>query len=194
MTITTGHRRTARAAFLDRDGVINREKNYLHRVVDFEFLPGAVAAMHRLQEAGYLLIVVTNQSGLARGLFTDSDYAEITDYMRTSLARAGIELGGVYHCPHLPDATVAAYRVDCDCRKPRPGMLRRAIAEFGIDPGLSVLFGDKGSDVAAGRAAGVGQCWLVRSGHRLSSADESQADGVDDDLASAVAQLLDKSA
>jgi len=191
MTALPGQRPAVRAAFLDRDGVINWEKNYLHRVEDFEFLPGAVAAMRRLQDAGYLLVVVTNQSGLARGLFTEADYAAVTQHMKAGLARAGVELAGVYRCPHLPDASVAAYRVDCNCRKPRPGMLQRAAAELGIEPRISILFGDKSSDVAAGRAAGVGQCWLVRSGHRLSALEESQADGIGDDLASAVVQLLD---
>lgn len=194
MIAATGHRPAARAAFLDRDGVINREKNYLHRVAEFEFLPGAVAAMRRLQDAGYLLVVITNQSGLARGLFTEADYGAVTDHMRAQLALAGIALAGVYHCPHLPDAKVAAFRADCDCRKPRPGMLQRAAVDLGIDPGLSILFGDKGSDVAAGRAAGVGKCWLVRSGHQLSAQDESRADGIGNDLASAVAQLLDEGA
>jgi len=114
------------AVFLDRDGVINVDHGYTHRVADLQFVPGSVAAMQRLQGAGWRLVVVTNQSGIARGLFTEDDYTRFTARLRSELQSAGVGLDAVLHCPHLPDATVAAYRQLCDCRKPAPGMLLRA--------------------------------------------------------------------
>jgi D-glycero-D-manno-heptose 1,7-bisphosphate phosphatase len=109
--------------------------------------------------------------------------------MTSELARVGVVLDAVLHCPHLPDAVVAASRVDCDCRKPAPGMLLQAARALSLDLPASVMVGDKGSDLLAGRAAGVGCCVLVRSGHALSPADLALADAVHDDLASWVATL-----
>lgn len=174
-----------RAVFLDRDGVINVEREYLHRVEDFEFLPRAVAALQKLQTAGWRLVVVTNQSGIARGHYSEADYERLAAHMRALLARDGVHLDAVLHCPHLPDlpeATVAAYRRFCECRKPAPGLLLQAASALRLDLAASVMIGDKDSDVAAGRAAGVGRCWLVRSGHALSAEDERAADAVHADL------------
>lgn len=175
--------------FLDRDGVVNTEVDYLHRIADFEFVPGTVAALAALQAAGWALVVVTNQSGIARGRYGDDDYQRLTAHMKRELALAGVRLDAVLHCPHLPDAAVAAYRADCDCRKPAPGLLLRAARELALDLPASVMVGDKRSDIEAGRAAGVGRCVLVRSGHALSPDDEALADEVHDDLAHWVATL-----
>jgi D-glycero-D-manno-heptose 1,7-bisphosphate phosphatase len=172
-----------KAAFIDRDGVISRDGGFLHRVEDFEFLPRAVQGLQRLQAAGYLLVVITNQSGIARGLYTEEDYLRLTAHMRELLLAAGVELSAVEHCPHLPDARIARYRMVCDCRKPLPGMLTRAAAELTIDMAASILVGDRASDIQAGRAAGVGRCWLVRSGAALSQSDIDLADAVFADLA-----------
>jgi D-glycero-D-manno-heptose 1,7-bisphosphate phosphatase len=150
-----------RAAFLDRDGVINADHGYVHRADQFELLPGVADALRRLSHAGVLLIVITNQSGIARGLFTESQYDALTRHMCSRLADEGVQLHAVYHCPHLPDAAVPLYRQQCNCRKPGPGMILRAIAEHGIDPSRSLLVGDKPSDIQAGRAAGVAWCGLV---------------------------------
>ena len=179
-----------KAAFIDRDGVINEERAFVYRTEDFVFIPGAVAALRELQAAGYLLVVITNQSGIARGLYAEEDYLRLTAYMREQLAAAGVSLAAVYHCPHLSDATVARYRVECDCRKPLPGMLTRAMAELNIDARESILIGDRGSDLAAGRAAGVGRCFLVRSGNALGPQDIAAADGVYDDIKACVKQVL----
>jgi D-glycero-D-manno-heptose 1,7-bisphosphate phosphatase len=181
---------TRRAAFVDRDGVIIEERGYAYRADDLALLPGAAGALRELQSAGFLLVVVTNQSGIARGLYTEADYQAFTAHMRAKLAALGVRLDAVEHCPHLPDAAVERYREDCDCRKPQPGMLRRAIAALAIDPGGSVLIGDRATDIAAGRAAGVGRCLLVRSGQALAARDEALADGVYDDLAACVAAVL----
>jgi D-glycero-D-manno-heptose 1,7-bisphosphate phosphatase len=177
------------AAFIDRDGVINVEVGFLHRIEQFAFLPGAVEALQRMQAAGYLLVVITNQSGIARGLYTEDDYQRLTSHLRARLADAGVRLDAIEHCPHLPDAPLASYRMACDCRKPLPGMLRRAATALHIDLPRSILVGDRGSDIQAGRAAGVGRCWLVRSGAPLSAPDLELADGVFDDLAACAAGL-----
>lgn len=155
-----------KAAFLDRDGVINRDAGYVHLIEDFEFLPGAIDGLRRLYEAGYALVIVTNQSGIARGLYDLADFDRLTAYLLAELALSGIIVTDVYHCPHLRDAAIEAYRVDCCCRKPQPGMLLRAIAEHVIDPSASVMIGDKPSDIAAGLAAGVGRCFLITNGQR----------------------------
>jgi len=171
-----------KAAFIDRDGVLNEERAFVHRAEDFVFLPGAVEALRLLQGAGFSLVVITNQSGIARGLYPEADYLALTGHMRAQLAAAGISLDAVEHCPHLPDAPVERYRADCDCRKPKPGMLRRAIQALDIAPGDSFLVGDRLSDVEAGRAAGMGRCFLVRSGYTLPDEAVAAADGVYDDL------------
>lgn len=155
-----------RALFLDRDGVLVRDHGYVHRVEDLCLLPGVVAGLRRFQQAGYLLVVVTNQSGIARGLFSENDYARFTAALQQELAASDVKLDAVFHCPHLPTATVPSYALDCDCRKPRPGMLLRAIREFAVDPSLSLMVGDRESDLQAGRAAGVGHTFLISADER----------------------------
>ena len=114
-----------------------------------------------LQGAGYLLVVITNQSGIARGLYAEAEYLALTAQMRAQLQGAGVRLDAVQYCPHLADAPVERYRLDCDCRKPKPGMLTQAIRALDIDPQASFIVGDRLSDVDAGRAAGLGRCFLV---------------------------------
>ncbi len=179
-----------RAAFLDRDGVVNREVGYLHRWEDFEFLPGVIDAMRRLHAAGHALVIVTNQSGIARGYYTEADYQRLTGKLRAALAEAGCPAAGIYHCPHHPAGAVAEWAVDCDCRKPRPGLLLQAARELDLSLADSFIVGDKRADAEAGRAAGVGQVFLVRSGHALEPGAEAAADGVFDDLAGCVDALL----
>jgi D-glycero-D-manno-heptose 1,7-bisphosphate phosphatase len=171
-----------KAAFIDRDGVLNEERAFVHRTEDFVFLPGAIEALKLLKGGGYRLVVITNQSGIARGLYSEADYLALTEHMRAQLAAAGVALDAVEYCPHLVDAPVERYRVDCDCRKPKPGMLRRASQALDIDPGASFLVGDRLSDIEAGRAAGVGRCLLVRTGCALPDEAVARADAVYDDL------------
>jgi D-glycero-D-manno-heptose 1,7-bisphosphate phosphatase len=144
------------AAFLDRDGVINEDRGYVSAWRDFAFLPGAVEAISRLQDAGYLPVIVTNQSGIARGYFSEADYRALTERMCAALADAGVTIGKVYHCPHAPGR-----RPPCTCRKPRAGMIERAIAELGIDRAASFMVGDKLGDITAGRAAELGATFRV---------------------------------
>ena len=178
------------AAFIDRDGVLNEERAFVHRIEDFAFVPGAIEALRALRTAGYLLVVITNQSGIARGLYSEADYLALTGHMREALQGAGVTLDAVEHCPHLADAPVERYRVDCDCRKPKPGMLTRAIRALDIDAPASFIVGDRLSDVDAGRAAGIGRRFLVRTGHPLSEEAMAAADAVYDDLLACVKSVL----
>lgn len=144
-----------KAAFLDRDGVINVDHGYVHTKEDFEWIPGVKEAARMLHEAGYLLIVVTNQSGIARGMFTEEEFLELDSYMREEFAKAGAPVARTYYCPHHPQGIVPKYSITCNCRKPAPGLFLKAIKEFDIDPAQSVAFGDSLRDLAAAQAAGV---------------------------------------
>ena len=178
-----------RAAFIDRDGVINEERDYVCRIEDFRLLPGVIEGLAQLREAGYVLVVVTNQSGIGRGLYTETDYKHLTQHMQQQLAVHGVELDAVYHCPHHPTAGIGEYRRACTCRKPQPGMLMSAARELGLSLPDSVLIGDKASDIEAGRGAGVGYCVLVESGHALSAVEQASADACVADLQSAARWL-----
>lgn len=137
-----------KAVFLDRDGTINVEKNYLYRIEDFEFLPGALEGLRRFKEAGYLLIIVTNQSGIGRGYYTEKQYKELETWMCDQLKKYGAAIDGIYYCPHLPDAKVEQYRKECNCRKPKKGMFEAAIREYDIDVSESIAIGDNPRDLA----------------------------------------------
>ncbi|MEF9997192.1 MAG: D-glycero-beta-D-manno-heptose 1,7-bisphosphate 7-phosphatase [Burkholderiaceae bacterium] len=144
-----------RAAFLDRDGVINIDHAYVYQREAFDFVPGVLTAARALHEAGFVLVVVTNQSGIGRGRYHEADFQSLTDWMRAEFSAAGAPLAGVYFCPHHPNAASGAYRRDCDCRKPAPGMLLAAAHDLSLDLAGSVMFGDKPSDLEAAAAAGV---------------------------------------
>lgn len=141
-----------KALFLDRDGTINVEKNYVYRIEDFEFIPGVLNLIRGYYNSGYLIFVITNQAGIVRGFYTENDYNILTEWMKEEFIRNGIEITKVYHCPHHPD-----YTGTCRCRKPNPGMILQAIHEFNIDSVNSVLIGDKKSDILAGENAGIGK-------------------------------------
>lgn len=179
-----------KAAFLDRDGVINQDKAYVHRWEDFEFVPGAIEGMRRLQEAGYVLVIVTNQSGLARGYYTEAQYQTLTAALRKHLSSQGVQLAGIFHCPHHPKGSVPELAIDCDCRKPTPGMLLHAARVLGLSLSDSLLVGDKASDIEAARAAGVGRAYLVQSDNPESGATPTDADGYFASLLDCATQLF----
>ena len=154
------------AAFLDRDGVINVDRGYVFRRGDFEFVPGVLEGARRLSELGYALVVVTNQSGIGRGLYTEDDFHGLTRWMAESFAAAGAPIAGVYFCPHHPTEASGAFRRDCECRKPAPGMLTRAAQELALDLPASVMFGDRASDLQAAAAAGVARRILLATDGR----------------------------
>lgn len=151
-----------RAAFLDRDGVINVDHGYVSSWDQFEFLPGVPAALRQLQCAGYALVVVSNQSGIGRGLYSESDLATLNRHLDEHLSTDhGVDIAGFYHCPHHPTEALADWRRVCRCRKPAPGMIEQACAQLRINPSHSLMVGDKASDIEAGRAAGVGRLFRV---------------------------------
>lgn len=178
------------AAFLDRDGVINLDRAYVSRWEDFEFVPGAIDAMRRLKKAGYALVVVTNQSGIARGYYSEAQYQALTAAMKQALADAGAAVDAVYHCPHHPKGQLAELAIDCDCRKPAPGMILRAAKDLNLSLADSILVGDKPSDIEAARAAGVGRAYIVQSDNAESTTGLAGADAAHADLQSCVAALL----
>jgi len=150
------------AVFLDRDGVINVDHGYVSTWEQFEFLPGVPEALRELQDAGYLLIVVSNQSGIGRGYYSEADVASLNQAIAQHLeSTVGVTLSGFYHCPHHPTEAEGEFRRQCDCRKPAPGMIRQAVLDHGIDVKTSLLVGDKDSDIEAGRAAGVAGLFKV---------------------------------
>ena len=137
-----------KAVFLDRDGTINVEKNYLYKIEDFEFIDGVLEALKKLSDAGFLLIIITNQSGIARGYYTEKDYEILNSWLLETLAKNGINIAASYFCPHLPDATVEKYRTICTCRKPNTGLFEQAVKDFNIDLSKSFAIGDKIRDLA----------------------------------------------
>ena len=150
------------AVFLDRDGVINVDHGYVSTWERFEFLPGVPDALRALQDAGYLLIVVSNQSGIGRGYYCEADVESLNQAIAQHLgSTVGVTLSEFYHCPHHPTEAEGEFRRQCDCRKPAPGMIRQAVLDHGIDLKTSLLVGDKDSDIEAGRAAGVARLFKV---------------------------------
>ena len=144
-----------KALFLDRDGVINVEKNYVHRVEEFEFVDGIFDLCTLAQRLGFRLFVITNQAGIGRGYYSVADYERLTDWMLQQFCNHGVCIDRVYYCPCHPTAGIGKYRKDCFDRKPNPGMILKAQQAFGLDLSQSVLVGDKDSDLEAGRAAGI---------------------------------------
>jgi D-glycero-D-manno-heptose 1,7-bisphosphate phosphatase len=143
------------ALFLDRDGVLNEDRDYVHRAEDFAWVPGARETVALANRLGFWVFVVTNQSGVARGFYDEAAVAALHAHVAAELAAAGARIDAFRHCPHHPDAAVTAYRRACDCRKPKPGMLLDLMRAFPVDRARSLLVGDRASDVEAAAAAGV---------------------------------------
>jgi len=175
-----------RAVFLDRDGTINREVEYLHREEEFEWIPGAPEAIARLNRAGFLVIVVTNQAGVAHGLYTEDDVDSLHRFITSELEKAGARIDAYYYCPHHPDAAIETYRQNSSRRKPAPGMLLEAAEEYAIDLAGSFLVGDKLIDVEAALAVGATPV-LVETGY----GSEARAAGLAPVVVANVTQAVD---
>lgn len=143
------------AAFLDRDGVVNADKGYVHLVEDFEWMPGVLDAISYLNERGFIVAVVTNQSGIGRGLYGEAEFMFLTLWMLREAEKLGARIDVVYYCPHHPDSVDPEYHAVCPARKPGPGMLVRADEEFAIDKSRSFLLGNRDSDIGAADAFGI---------------------------------------
>jgi D-glycero-D-manno-heptose 1,7-bisphosphate phosphatase len=139
-----------KALFIDRDGVINKDFVHVYEISRFEFTKGIFDLCRRYSESGYMIFVITNQAGIAKGYYTENDFQLLTEWMTGEFEQRGIRIAKVYHCPHHPDFTGP-----CSCRKPEPGMIVSAIEDFGLDISQCVLIGDKESDLEAGRRAGI---------------------------------------
>ena len=155
-----------KAIFLDRDGVINIDVNYLYRINDFEFIEGIFEACHHFQNLGYSIIIVTNQSGIARDLYKDEDFQVLTNWMIKEFKKNNITILDIYYCPHGPESK-------CNCRKPKPGMLIEAKIKHNINMKNSWMIGDKEIDIKAANGAGIKNTILVRSGHKINEASSN---------------------
>ena len=153
-----------KAVILDRDGTINVEKDYLYKIEDFVFEKGVIEGLKLLQEMGYIFVVVTNQSGIARGYYTEEDVEILNAHIQEILNDKGIKIEKFYYCPHHPEKGIGKYKVQCKCRKPQTGMLDQAVEEFDIDRKASFMVGDNISDIEAGINAGMTPI-LVTTGH-----------------------------
>ena len=152
--------------FLDRDGVINKEINYLHKIDDFEFIDGVFETCQYLISLDYQIIVITNQSGISRGYYTEKDFQIITEWMIAEFQKNDIIILDIFHCPHLPNS-------NCNCRKPKPGMLLDAKYKHNIDMQNSWLIGDKEIDIIAANSSGITNTILVKSGHKINEFDSN---------------------
>lgn len=168
----------AEALFLDRDGVINVEKNYVYRIEDFEFMPGIFELCATASVLGLRLVVITNQAGIGRGYYGEEEFLRLSRWMLERFMDRGIAIDRVYHCPYHPTAGIGEYRRESFDRKPNPGMILRAARELNLDLSCSALIGDKDSDIEAGRAAGVRH--LLKLAH---DGDTVPAGGTEDELA-----------
>lgn len=168
-----------KALFLDRDGVINVDRNYVHRIEDFEFLPGIFELCAAAVERGYLIVVITNQAGIGRGLYTEADFQQLTAWMVDAFLQRGIDIARVYHCPYHPTAGIGKFRRESFDRKPNPGMLLKARDDLNLDLAGSLFIGDKDSDMAAGLAAGVGHLVKLVPGAPVRLSDEGPVTAVD---------------
>jgi len=190
---------TRPAVFLDRDGTINEQMGYINHLDRFVLLPGVGLAISRLNRAGLPVVVISNQSGVARGYFPEELVRLVNRKMVELLSQEGAELDGIYYCPHHPRAEIEAYRRDCHCRKPKPGLLLQAAADLHLDLGRSFVIGDRAEDLETARAVGA-KAVLVLTGYGRGELEyvlpgrSVQPDFIAESLAEAVDRLLTETA
>ena len=155
-----------KAAFLDRDGVINYDNGYVHKLKDFTFCEGIFEGLKTLLELNFILIIVTNQSGIARGIFTEKEYKKITDFMLEIFNNHGIKITKIYNCPHHPLFSNKDFS-DCNCRKPKPGLFLQASKEYNIEMDKSIAIGDSERDLLAAKNAGINKRYLITKNNNL---------------------------
>lgn len=181
-----------RAVFLDRDGVITQEPpHYAHRVEDLEFISRSPEAIRLLNKNNFMVIVVSNQSGIARGYYQEEDTIAFNQAMEKRLSDIGAHIDAIYYCPHHPEAKIEKYRIDCDCRKPNNGMLKKAKRNMNVDLKQSFVVGDRWSDIEAGRSVNC-KTILVKTGHGIQSLESNMTtcDHIVKDMYAAVEHIL----
>lgn len=154
-------------AFLDRDGVINKEINYLHKITEFEYTNRCIDGLKNLIRLGYQIVIISNQAGIAKSIFSEKDYSDLNRWLLADLAAKGIPVLESLYCPHHPDGNHPEYAVRCKCRKPGTLMLEKVISKYKVDLSQSILIGDKLTDILAGERVKVGALYLVSSGHYI---------------------------
>lgn len=184
-----------RAVFMDRDGTISEEIGYVNHPSRYRIFPYSAEAVRLLNEAGWLAILVTNQAGVARGYFTEDLIGATHDLLTQELKRGGAHLDAIYYCAHHPSVGEPPYRVDCDCRKPKPGLIQRAAADFPLDLAGSWMIGDRYSDIELARNAGLRSAFVMSGYGRgeweyQRSAWRREPDMVADDLLEAVRKIV----
>jgi D-glycero-D-manno-heptose 1,7-bisphosphate phosphatase len=152
-----------KSVFLDRDGVINEDYGYVGHWKNFKFCPGALSALRLLTDRNVNIIVITNQSGIARGFYSEQEYEVLNEKMLEVAKQHGINVLAVYHCPHHPMGKIKRYAIDCNCRKPKSGMILEALDQFVLDPGKSIMIGDKQSDCLSAAGAGINRFFHINS-------------------------------
>jgi D-glycero-D-manno-heptose 1,7-bisphosphate phosphatase len=184
-----------RAVFIDRDGTVSEEVGYVNHPTRYRVFPYTAPAIKLLNDAGVLAVLVTNQAGVARGYFAEEMIGQVHDLLRQALARGGAQLDAIYYCPHHPSVGAPPYRLDCDCRKPRPGLIERAARDLDIDLPASWMIGDRYGDVELARNAGVRSAFVL-SGYGRGEWEYQRAgwqhepDLVADDLLAAVRAII----
>lgn len=178
-----------RAVFIDRDGTINQERHYIYRIEEFELIPGVIEALRLLTQQKVKIYIITNQSGIARGYFTEEQYLQLTDYMLDIFKKEGVMIEKVLYCPHHPEGSIIEYRQDCLCRKPNTKLIEDIISENNYKAEEIALIGDKEIDVETGARLGI-TSYLVLTGYGKEYKEDTKATYIQPDLLKAVTHLL----
>ncbi len=155
-----------KALFLDRDGIINIDSAYVYQREKFVFVEGIFDLCRYFIKQGYRLFIITNQAGIGRGFYTENDFEKLMTWVRVEFARQQIIIEKSYYCPHHPTAGIGVYKTECECRKPKAGMILKAAKEFNLDLSQSLLIGDKTGDIEAGKKAGLKKSYLIKSNYQ----------------------------
>jgi D-glycero-D-manno-heptose 1,7-bisphosphate phosphatase len=167
-----------KAVFLDRDGVINIDHGYVHKMEEFDFMPNILELCQHLKQLGYKLIVATNQSGIGRGYYTEDDFLKLSEWMKTQFAESQCPIDALYYSPFHPEKAKHPYLKNSECRKPAPGMLLQAIKDFDLEPSDCVMIGDNETDMQAAKAAGIGRSILLNAHSKDTNTANTDADEI----------------
>ena len=167
-----------KAVFLDRDGVINIDHGYVHKMEEFDFMPNIIELCQHLKRLGYKLIVATNQSGIGRGYYTEDDFLKLSEWMKTQFAESQCPIDALYYSPFHPEKAKHPYLKNSECRKPAPGMLLQAIKDFDLEPSDCVMIGDNETDMQAAKAAGIGRSIVLNAPSKDTNTANTHADEI----------------